>query len=150
VIGLLHSDAVIRGVAVLHEFDPDLPKVLGDRVQLQQVVLNLLLNAFDAMHAGFSGDRVVIVRSRRVDSEVHVTVTDRGPGVPGEELERLFEPFRSTKPDGLGMGLSISRSIVIGHGGRMWAENNTKRGATFGFGLPALVDINAAIPAFPV
>jgi len=147
VIGLLHSDAVIRGIVVLHELGPDLPKILGDRIQLQQVVLNLLLNAFDAMRDGLSRDRVVIVRSRLVDSEVLVTVSDSGPGVPPEDMDRLFEPFRSTKPGGLGMGLSISRSIVASHGGRMWAENNTTRGATVGFTLPVPVD--AALSVCP-
>jgi PAS domain S-box-containing protein len=140
VIRLLHSDAVIRGIDVWHELDPDLPQILGDRVQLQQVLLNLLLNAFDATRDGISWDRIVIVRSRLVDSEVVVTVSDRGPGIPPDEMERLFEPFRSTKPGGLGMGLSISRSIIGSHGGRMWAENNSTRGATFGFGLPVHVD----------
>ncbi len=140
VIGLLHSDAVIRGIVVLHELESDLPEVEGDRIQLQQVVLNLLLNAFDAMRDGLTQDRSVAVRSRRVDSEVLVTVSDRGPGIPPEEMDRLFEPFRSSKPGGLGLGLSISRSIVMSHGGRMWAENNTMRGATFGFSLPVCVD----------
>src|SRR5208283_2523701 len=133
------SDAVIRGVVVWHELDPDLRRILGDRIQLQQVVLNLLLNAFDAMRDGLSRDRVVIVRSRQVDSEVLVTVSDRGPGIHSEEIDRLFEPFRSTKPGGLGLGLSISRSIVTSHGGRMWAENDSRRGATFGFTLPVHV-----------
>jgi len=147
VIGLLHSDAVIRGIVVLHELAPDLPRIVGDRIQLQQVVLNLLLNAFDAMRDGLSRDRVVIVRSRQVDSEVLVTVSDSGPGIPPDDMDRLFEPFRSTKPDGLGLGLSISRSIVTSHGGRMWAENNPKRGATFGFTLPVHVD--AALSVCP-
>jgi len=149
VISLLHSDAVIRGIVVLHELEPDLPRVLGDRIQLQQVLLNLVLNAFDAMRDGLSRDRVVIVSSRQVDSEVLVTVSDSGPGIPPEDMDRLFEPFRSTKPGGLGMGLSISRSIVTSHGGRMWAENNTTRGATFGFTLPVQVDIDAALSVCP-
>ncbi len=147
VIGLLHSDAVIRGIVVLHELEADLPKIEGDRIQLQQVVLNLLLNAFDAMHDRPSRDRVVIVRSRQVDSEVLVTVSDCGPGIPPQDMDKLFEPFRSTKPGGLGMGLSISRSIVASHGGRMWAENNATRGATFGFTLPVHVD--AALSVSP-
>ncbi len=147
VIGLLHSDAVIRGTVVSPELARDLPKVLGDRIQLQQVVLNLLLNAFDAMRDGQPRDRIVVVRSRLADSEVIVTVIDRGPGIPPDDMERLFEPFRSTKPGGLGMGLSISRSIVASHGGRMWAENNATRGATFGFSLPIHVD--AALAACP-
>jgi len=141
VIGLLHSDAVIRGIVVLHELEPFLPEILGDRIQLQQVVLNLVLNAFDAMRDGLARDRAVIIRSRQVDSEVLVTVCDCGPGIPPEEMDRLFEPFRSTKPGGLGLGLSISRSIVASHGGRMWAENNATRGATFGFSLPVCVDV---------
>ncbi|MGO9918974.1 MAG: ATP-binding protein [Isosphaeraceae bacterium] len=140
VIRLLHSDAVIRGIVVLNELDPDLPEVRGDRIQLQQVVLNLLLNAFDAMRDGLASDRAVIVRSRQVDSEVLVTVSDRGSGILPDEMDRLFEPFRSSKPGGLGMGLSISRSIVASHGGRMWAENNATRGATFGFSLPVCVE----------
>ena len=144
VIGLLHSDAVIRGIVVSYELAPWLPRIFGDRIQLQQVLLNLLLNAFDAMSEGISGDRVVTVRSRQVDSEVLVTVSDCGPGIPPDEMDRLFEPFRSTKPGGLGMGLSISRSIVTSRGGRMWAENNVARGATFGFSLPVYVDV--AVP----
>jgi two-component system sensor kinase FixL len=140
VIRLLHNDAVIRGVVVLHELDPFSENVLGDRIQLQQVLLNLFLNAFDAMRDGLSHDRIVLVRSRQVDSEVLVTVSDKGPGIPPGEMDRLFEPFRSTKPGGLGLGLSISRSIVVSHAGRMWAENNATRGATFGFSLPVHVD----------
>ena len=136
VIRLLHSDAMIRRIVVMHELDPDLPKIDGDRIQLQQVLLNLLLNAFDAMGDSLARERVVRIRSRRVDSEVLVTVSDRGPGIPEEDLDKLFEPFRSTKPGGLGMGLSISRSIVTSHGGRMWAENNTTARGDFRFQPP--------------
>ncbi len=107
---------------------------------MQQVVLNLLLNAFDALRDGVARDRSVIVRSRRIDSEVLVTVSDCGPGILPEEMDRLFEPFRSTKPGGLGLGLSISRSIVASHGGRMWAESNATGGATLGFSLPVCAD----------
>ncbi len=146
VIGLLHSDAVIRGVAVQRELDPNLPKILGDSIQLQQVVLNLLLNAFDAMGEVPARDRVVIVRSRHVESEVLVTVSDHGPGIPQEIMERLFEPFRTTKRGGLGMGLSISRTIIASHGGRMWAENNALSGATFSFSLPVAVDAALSVP----
>jgi two-component system, LuxR family, sensor kinase FixL len=98
------------------------------------------LNAFDAMRDGLSRDRAVIVRSRQVDSEVLVTVSDSGPGIPLEDMDKLFVPFRSTKPGGLGMGLSISRSIVASHGGRMWVENESTRGATFSFTFPVHVD----------
>ena len=139
-IGLLHSDAVIRGIVVSRELDPDLPKILGDRIQLQQVLLNLLLNAFDAMRDGPPRDRVVDVRSRhgRLGGSGHGERSR--PRHSPEDMDKLFEPFRSTKPGGLGMGLSISRSIVASHGGRMWAENNTTRGATFGFSLPVHVE----------
>jgi PAS domain S-box-containing protein len=145
VIRLLHNDAAIRGVVVFHELDPFVEKVLGDRIQLQQVLLNLFLNAFDAMRDGLSQDRIVLARSRQVDSDVLVTVSDKGPGIAPEEMDRLFEPFRSTKPGGLGMGLSISRSIVQSHGGRMWAENNSTRGATFSFSLPVHAEVHAEL-----
>jgi PAS domain S-box-containing protein len=147
VIGLLHSDAVIRGIVVKQQLEPDLPEILGDRIQLQQVLLNLLLNAFDAMRDGLSRDRVVNIRSRHVDSEVLVTVSDSGPGIPLEEMDRLFEPFRTTKPGGMGLGLSISHSIVASHGGRLWAENNVARGATFCFSLPVHVEAVAELSA---
>jgi two-component system sensor kinase FixL len=137
VVGLLHSDALIRGVVVTLELGPDLPWIQADRIQLQQVLLNLLLNAFDAMGDVPPGERSVIVCSRQVDSWVNVTISDRGTGIPTEHADELFEPFRSTKSNGLGLGLSISRSIVANHGGRLWAENNRGRGATFGFTLPA-------------
>jgi signal transduction histidine kinase len=137
VVGLLHSDALIRGVDVTLELDPGLPRILADRIQLQQVLLNLLLNAFDAMSEVPPGERSVIIRSRQVDSWVNVTISDLGTGIPTGHADELFEPFRSTKPNGLGLGLSISRSIVANHGGRLWAENNRGRGATFGFTLPA-------------
>jgi PAS domain S-box-containing protein len=149
VMGLLHSDAVIRGINVRQQLEPDLPDILGDRIQLQQVLLNLLLNAFDAMRDGLSRDRVVNIRSRHVDSEVLVIVSDCGPGIPPEDMDRLFEPFRTTKPGGLGMGLSISRSIVASHGGRMWAENNVARGATIGFSLPVHIEALAELSTCP-
>jgi PAS domain S-box-containing protein len=137
VVGLLHSDALIRGVGVTLDLAPGLPRIQADRIQLQQVLLNLLLNAFDAMGEAPPGERCVTIRSRQVDSWVNVTISDRGTGIPAGDAEELFEPFRSTKPNGLGLGLSISRGIVANHGGRLWAENNRERGATFGFTLPA-------------
>jgi PAS domain S-box-containing protein len=137
VVGLLHSDALIRGVTVTLELEPGLSRIQGDRIQLQQVLLNLLLNAFDAMGELMPGERSVTIRSRQVDSFVMVTVSDLGTGIQAGHPDELFEPFRTTKPNGLGLGLSISRSIVANHGGRLWAENNRGRGATFGFTLPA-------------
>jgi PAS domain S-box-containing protein len=137
VVGLLHSDTLIRGVAVTLELEGDLPGVQGDRIQLQQVMVNLLLNAFDAMGDAPPAERTVVIRSRRLESSVLVTISDAGIGIQGRHPDELFEPFRSTKPNGLGLGLSISRSIVANHGGRLFAENNRGRGATFGFTLPA-------------
>jgi two-component system, LuxR family, sensor kinase FixL len=137
VVSLLRNDAMLHKVAIELHADPDLPPVNGDRIQLQQVVMNLVLNAFDAIDEGSRENRTVQVESKLCDSEVEVTVRDHGPGIPRETLERLFEPFNTSKPQGLGMGLSISRSIVSVHGGRIWAENNSDGGATFSFALPA-------------
>jgi two-component system sensor kinase FixL len=111
--------------------------VLADKIELQQVALNLLLNAFDAMRDRPVSERQVILRVEADGAEtVRVGVHDRGTGLSGEQLEKIFEPFYTTKRDGLGMGLSISRSIVEAHGGRLWAENNKDRGATFYFTTP--------------
>jgi two-component system sensor kinase FixL len=134
---LVHSDAIVRGIRVTLDLDPALPFVRGDKVQLQQVVLNLLLNAFDAMEERPAEDRVVAV-SAAADgpSSVCVSVRDRGPGLTSERLDQIFKPFVTSKRDGLGLGLSISRSIVEMHGGRIWAENNGDEGATFHFILP--------------
>ncbi|WP_268808111.1 two-component system sensor histidine kinase NtrB [Caballeronia terrestris] len=137
VVLLLHSDAVVRGVRVFLNLDPALPPVHGDCVQLQQVVLNLLLNAFDAMESHSVPDReVVIEASVDDDGSVRVAVRDRGPGLADDIVEKLFTPFFTSKRDGLGLGLSISRSIVNMHGGRIWAENNVHAGAAFYFTLP--------------
>jgi two-component system sensor kinase FixL len=112
--------------------------VQGDRVQLQQVVLNLLLNAFDAMHGSdASNHRAVVLKIMRIDDRMlKVSVTDAGHGLSAENIERVFDAFYTTKSDGLGMGLSISRSIVEAHGGQLWAENNLRRGMTFSFTIP--------------
>jgi PAS domain S-box-containing protein len=136
VVGLVRNDALIHNVAIELRLDPDLPAVHGDRIQLQQVVMNLLLNAFDAIEGGSPKNRTVQVEIERGEREVKVKVRDRGPGIPRDTFERLFEPFNTSKPQGLGMGLSISRSIVNLHGGRLWAENNPDGGATFSFALP--------------
>jgi two-component system sensor kinase FixL len=134
---LLHSDAVRRKVNVSLEAEPEMSAVQGDRVQLQQVVLNLLLNAFDVMRDADASDRVVRLNIGRMDERMlKVSVVDAGPGLPPESIERVFDAFYTTKSKGLGMGLSISRSIIEAHGGRMWAENNLKRGATFSFTIP--------------
>ena len=134
---LLHSDMVIKKVQLVLVLDSDLPPVCGDSVQLKQVMFNLLLNAFDAMKDVAENERKVHVCARQPDTGVvQIEVKDCGTGIPPELLARLFEPFQSTKRDGLGLGLSICRSIVEAHGGRLWAVNNTDRGATFCFAVP--------------
>ena len=110
--------------------------VSGDAVQLQQLLLNLILNAADAMAEDGQSGGVLQVISDEEDEFVHISVSDTGPGIRSEVMERLFEPFNSTKKQGLGLGLSISRSIATGHGGTIWAENNSRRGATFHVSLP--------------
>ncbi|MGZ8203344.1 MAG: ABC transporter substrate binding protein [Burkholderiales bacterium] len=137
VVSLLHSDALMQDVRILLQLEDDLPPVRGDRIQLQQVVLNVLLNAFDAVKACPPGEREVTLHAQRHEGGMNrVSVSDRGPGLSAEALTRIFEPFYTTKHDGLGMGLSICRSIIEAHGGSLWAENNAERGATFYFTVP--------------
>jgi signal transduction histidine kinase len=115
-----------------------LPLVEGDRVQLQQVILNLTVNAIEAMNEVSEGSRDLLIRtSVDTPSEVIITVRDSGRGLKPEDLERLFEPFYTTKPTGMGMGLSICRSITETHGGRLWVTANVPRGASFHLSLPA-------------
>jgi PAS domain S-box-containing protein len=134
-MALTRSDTLLRNVAIELDLEADLPPVRGDRVQLQQVVLNLVLNGLEAMGQQAEGGRMR-VRTARTHEAVCVSVQDNGTGIPDGILSRVFEPFRTTKPAGLGMGLAISRSIVETHRGRIWAENNPDRGATFHFSLP--------------
>ncbi|MDB5541276.1 MAG: domain S-box protein [Devosia sp.] len=138
VIGLTRAEAMRNRVSVRTELADDLPPVQGDRVQLQQVILNLIVNAMEAMSSDSEGPRELVIGTARADPEgVLVTVRDTGPGFPPGALDRLFEAFHTTKPTGLGMGLSISRSIVEAHGGRLWASANQPRGAIFQFTVPA-------------
>ena len=132
VLALLHSDLIQRQVTVDARLAAALPAVFADRVQLQQVVLNLLVNACDAMAADSHGEkRVTIQTTETATGGVELSVADQGTGIPPNEMERVFEPFVTSKPNGLGLGLAICRSIVAGHGGRLWAENNEDGGATF-------------------
>ena len=127
-----------QGVVLQLELAAELPLVLADLVQLQQVLLNLVANAIDAMNTVWDRPRVVRIETKsNGNGTVLVTVRDSGAGLPPEKMARLFETFFTTKPEGLGMGLSISRSIVEGHGGRLWAERNEGPGATFCFTLPS-------------
>ncbi|MFM0751518.1 ATP-binding protein, partial [Paraburkholderia sediminicola] len=138
VVALVHSDAIVRGMRVMLDIDMALPPVRGDRVQLQQVMLNLLLNAFDAMNEAPPVDRVVRITLKSAENGmVLIAVRDRGHGLTADKLDKIFKPFFTSKPQGLGLGLSISRSIIDMHRGRLWAENNNDRGATFYVALPA-------------
>ena len=139
VVQLVHSDGILRNIRVQIECQDGLPRVRGDRVQLQQVVLNLLINAFDAMKEAIATERNVKVRAKTNGAgAVEVSVQDHGTGLTRDELARIFQPFYTTKREGLGMGLPISRSIIEAHGGRLWAENNADRGATFHFTVLAI------------
>ncbi len=133
---LLGTDAIIRSTTVTLEPASAPVVVTGDRVQLGQVILNLLMNAMDAVTAVPEAQRKVVVRTEGAQSRAHVAVEDAGPGLEPQALERLFQPFYTTKVSGMGMGLSIARSIVEAHGGKIWATNNRTRGATFHFTLP--------------
>jgi two-component system sensor kinase FixL len=139
---LVSSDLISRGVIVDRTFHPDGPRVLGDAIQLQQVLLNLILNACDAMSANPRLDRRITIATELRNGMVCVAVSDSGCGLPSE-VERVFEPFQTTKPDGLGLGLSICRTIVSAHQGRLWAEGNAARGATFHIELPAIKEVHS-------
>jgi PAS domain S-box-containing protein len=136
VIAILRPDADLRGVRLVLESGPTVPAVDGDRVQLQQVLLNLLLNAMDAVEGRPRGERRVSVPVRTQGATVEVSVSDNGPGIRPEMLPRVFEPFYTSKPNGLGMGLPIASTIVEAHGGRLRAENGPTGGAVFSFSLP--------------
>jgi signal transduction histidine kinase len=134
---LVRSDAVLRNVSLRLEFADDLPNVRGDRVQLQQVVLNLVLNGLEAMRESRAGERTLVIRTARDgDAAVRVAVQDAGPGIDEKNLDRMFEPLYTTKTEGLGMGLAIVRTIVDAHGGGLGASNNPQGGATVHFTLP--------------
>lgn len=137
VLEIAHGDLVMRNVSVSRQLAPWLPPVRADRVQLQQVLLNLILNACEAMSSNRSDDRTLTVFSARDhEQSVRTAIIDSGPGISADDLERVFDPFFTTKSNGLGLGLSICRSIVVAHGGRLWASNNEVRGATFYMTLP--------------
>jgi C4-dicarboxylate-specific signal transduction histidine kinase len=149
-IRLVRNDASLRNTAVAFEPCSGLPRVLGDRIQLNQVALNLIMNSLDATAEQSPSDRWVSVRTAESkDGGVQLTVEDSGRGVPESDLTRVFEPFFSTKPEGLGMGLSITRSIVRAHGGRVWAENSARRGAVFHCVLPVAQQAAAAVANKP-
>jgi PAS domain S-box-containing protein len=133
---LLHGEAIRCSIAMRPELAAELPKIKSDRVQLQQVFMNLILNAIEAMR-NEGGE--LTVKSQRQDGQLLFSVSDSGPGLPVENVDRIFSAFFTTKPQGSGMGLAISRTIVESHGGRLWATANNGRGATFHFTLPTEV-----------
>ena len=141
-IELTRSEATKNSVSVQTELAEGLPLIRGDQVELQQVILNLIVNAIEAMSGMSEGPRELLIATVKSESgDVLVAVRDSGPGLEPIALERLFEAFYTTKPDGLGLGLSICRSIIEAHGGRLWASANTPRGAVFQFTLPVDSDI---------
>jgi two-component system sensor kinase FixL len=134
---LITTDAAVRNSVIKTELDTNLPLIRGDRIQLQQVFLNLISNSFDSFES-IQGEREILIRTKRLDADtIIVEVKDSGCGIPTHNIPKLFTHFFTSKPDGLGMGLSISRSIVESHGGRLDVKNNPDRGATFYFTIPS-------------
>src|SRR5260221_6479855 len=139
-IALTRTEAANNSVSVRTQLAEDLPRVQGDRVQLQQVLINLIINAIEAMRDVGEEERELLISTRNEPDGVSVEVRDSGPGFAPAALERVFEAFYTTKPDGLGLGLSICRSIIEAHNGRLWASPNVPRGAIFRFVAPARPD----------
>ncbi|MFA5059202.1 MAG: ATP-binding protein [Candidatus Omnitrophota bacterium] len=135
-VTLIITHITVRNKIINFELDSRLPSIQGDRIQLQQVLLNLISNSLEAMDAGSDSQEMLIKSSRKDADTIVVEVRDSGCGIPAENMKKLFTHFFTNKPDGLGMGLSISRSIIEAHGGRLEAKNNRDRGATFYFTLP--------------
>lgn len=141
VIALLLSDLQRNRVVLRSELAEDLPPIVADRIQLQQVTLNLLRNASDAMVAVEDRSRQLLIRTQREgDERVRLSVQDAGVGVNPQDIEKLFEAFYTTKSEGMGIGLSVSRSIIERHHGRLWAEPNDGPGVTFSFSIPCSLE----------
>jgi signal transduction histidine kinase len=138
VIELTQAEAARNRVSVRTAFADGLTDIIGDRVELQQVAVNLILNAIEAMSETTQGKRELLIRTADTERDgVVVAVMDSGPGLPPASPDRIFEPFYSTKSGGLGIGLSICRSIIEAHGGRLWASPNQPCGAVFQFTIPS-------------
>jgi C4-dicarboxylate-specific signal transduction histidine kinase len=138
VLKLIRTDLISQNVTVATELSENLPTVTGDPVQLQQVLVNLVVNACDAMVSCHTSERRLVIRTQIENDNraITVSITDRGCGIPAEKIEQLFEPFFTTKEKGMGLGLSVCQSIVLAHRGELRAKNNVDRGATFYFSLP--------------
>ena len=141
VVALTRAEAAKNGISVETRFGDDLPSVDGDRVQLQQVVLNLIINSIEAMSASHKSTRHLLISAAGTEPDrVVIAVQDSGPGLDSADLDHIFDAFYTTKPNGLGMGLSVCRAIIEAHGGRLWASNGVPQGAVFQFTLPARSD----------
>jgi C4-dicarboxylate-specific signal transduction histidine kinase len=139
-VALAESQALRNQVLVELELSAGLPLVLGDKIQLQQVLLNLMINGIEAMTGVCDRSRQLLIRSQvQDDNQICISIHDNGIGVSAEDMARLFEPFFTTRSQGIGMGLPISRSIVEAHGGRLWAESTENQGSIFQFTLPGEV-----------
>ena len=137
VLHLMNQELTGRSVRIVTDLTADAALwISGDRVQLQQVLLNLILNAADSMSQAKGNERTLTIRSGRGDKDIEISVADTGHGIPPGDEEAIFESYYTTKPEGLGLGLSLSRSIVTAHGGRLWAESHGPNGATFHCALP--------------
>lgn len=137
VLALTRSDLVMKQLKIITQLTPDLPAVQGDAVQLQQIILNLVMNACQALQDMDAGERRVLITTGYTDNRaIEISVADSGPGIDEQMLEQIFEPFFTTKDDGLGMGLAINRTIIEAHRGRLWADNGTEQGAVFHVTLP--------------
>jgi C4-dicarboxylate-specific signal transduction histidine kinase len=142
-IALLESEATRYNILVRAELAADLPQIMGDRVQLQQVTMNLIINSIDAMKE-LEGTRELAIKSQREEKEqLPVSVSDTGIGLPPRQADQIFNAFFTIKPHGTGMGVRVSRSIIESHGGRLWAAENSPRGAIFQFTLPATVALRS-------
>jgi len=134
---LINSYGIMRNISLKLELDENIQLVAGDRIQLQQVILNLIFNSSEALMDTAEELRTIVVRTSQEDTQkVTLSVKDNGPGVEEKVMSHLFEPFYTTKQEGLGMGLTISRSIIEEHAGHLWAENNPDSGTTFYFTVP--------------
>jgi C4-dicarboxylate-specific signal transduction histidine kinase len=140
IIALLRNEADCHTISIRTDLDASLPKVMADSVQVQQVMMNLIMNSIDAMK-DLDQTRELSIRSQNAgDRELMISVSDNGVGLPRYQPDQIFEAFFTTKPNGIGMGLRISRTIVESHGGRLWAADNSPRGASFYFTLPTNVE----------